>query len=36
MFLVFLELKRFKDIENKNIEYEIKKNIYKKLFILIL
>lgn len=36
MFLVFLELKRFKDIVNKNIEYEIKKNIYKKLFILIL
>lgn len=36
MFLVFLELKWFKDIVNENIEYEIKKNIYKKLFILIL
>lgn len=29
MFSVFLESKRFKDIENKNIEHETKKNTYK-------
>lgn len=31
MFSVFLESKRFKDIANKNIEHETKKNTYKKI-----